>query len=119
MRGKQMSGVTFNRNRLKLKKLLGIRARLALLALVLVAPLMLDRVRWLEDTRTKQIALHRRIIEAWMIEPDRHRAEKSVEINKPFTRDSIVQVGAAALIQIDDNLKAVEQDVLPDGFKNF
>jgi len=52
-----MSGVTFNRNRLKLKKLLGIRARLALLALVLVAPLMLDRVRWLEDTRTKQIAL--------------------------------------------------------------
>ena len=35
-----MSGVTFNRNRLKLKKLLGIRARLAMLALLLVAPLM-------------------------------------------------------------------------------
>ena len=52
-----MSGVTFNRKRLKLKKLLGIRARLALLALVLVAPLMLDRVRSLEDTRAKQIAL--------------------------------------------------------------
>ncbi len=57
MRGKQMSGVTFNRNRLKLKKLLGIRARLAVLALLLVAPLMLDRVRSLEDARTKQIAL--------------------------------------------------------------
>jgi diguanylate cyclase (GGDEF)-like protein len=52
-----MAGITFNRNRLKLKKLLGIRARLALLALVLVAPLMLDRVRSLEGTRAKQIAL--------------------------------------------------------------
>ena len=51
-----MSGVTFNRNRVKLKKLLGIRARLALLALILVAPLMLERVRSLEDTRSKQIA---------------------------------------------------------------
>ncbi|XIA65670.1 diguanylate cyclase domain-containing protein [Bradyrhizobium sp. TZ2] len=52
-----MSGVTFNRNRLKLKKLLGIRARLALLALILVAPLMLERVRSLEATRAKQVAL--------------------------------------------------------------
>ena len=40
----------------KLKKLLGIRARLALLAVILVAPLMLERVRSLEDTRAKQIA---------------------------------------------------------------
>jgi diguanylate cyclase (GGDEF)-like protein len=52
-----MAGVTFNRNRVKLKKLLGIRARLAMLALMLVAPLMLDRVRSLEDTRAKQIAI--------------------------------------------------------------
>lgn len=37
-----MSGVTFNRNRVRLKKVLGIRARLALLAVMLVAPLMLD-----------------------------------------------------------------------------
>ena len=51
-----MSGVTFNRKRIKLKKLLGIRARLALLAVLLVAPLMLDRARSLEDTRAKQIA---------------------------------------------------------------
>ena len=51
-----MSGVTFNRKRVKLKKLLGIRARLALLAVMLVAPLMLERVRSLEDTRAKQIA---------------------------------------------------------------
>lgn len=51
-----MAGVTFNRNRAKLKKLLGIRARLALLALVLVAPLMLERVRSLDEIRSKQIA---------------------------------------------------------------
>src|SRR5437762_11004505 len=51
-----MSGVTFNRNRVKLKKLLGIRARLAMLALMLVAPLMLERVRSLDETRTKQVA---------------------------------------------------------------
>ncbi|MBR0692471.1 diguanylate cyclase domain-containing protein [Bradyrhizobium lablabi] len=51
-----MSGVTFNRNRIKLKKLMGIRARLVMLALLVVAPLMLDRVRTLENDRAKQIA---------------------------------------------------------------
>ncbi len=55
--GAEMSHVSFNRKRVKLKQLLGIRARLALLALILVAPLMLDRTRSLEDTRSKQIAL--------------------------------------------------------------
>ena len=54
-RGKKMSRVTFNRKRVKLKKLLGIRARLVLLALILVAPLMLERARSLEDTRARQI----------------------------------------------------------------
>jgi diguanylate cyclase (GGDEF)-like protein len=52
-----MSRVSFNRKRVKLKQLLGIRARLALLALILVAPLMLERARSLEDTRGRQIAL--------------------------------------------------------------
>jgi diguanylate cyclase (GGDEF)-like protein len=52
-----MSRVSFNRKRVKLKQLLGIRARLALLALILVAPLMLERARSLEDARGKQIAL--------------------------------------------------------------
>ena len=51
-----MSRVSFNRKRAKLKQLLGIRARLALLAVILVAPLMFERVRSLEDTRAKQIA---------------------------------------------------------------
>ena len=53
----QMSRISFNRKRLKLKQLLGIRARLALLALILVAPLMLERARSLEDARAKQITL--------------------------------------------------------------
>jgi diguanylate cyclase (GGDEF)-like protein len=52
-----MSRISFNRKRVKLKQLLGIRARLALLALILVAPLMLERARSLEDARGKQIAL--------------------------------------------------------------
>ena len=52
-----MSRISFNRKRAKLKQLLGIRARLALLAVILVAPLMLDRARSLEDTRSRQIAL--------------------------------------------------------------
>jgi diguanylate cyclase (GGDEF)-like protein len=51
-----MPRFTFNRKRAKLKQLLGIRARLALLALILVAPLMLERARSLEDARAKQIA---------------------------------------------------------------
>jgi diguanylate cyclase (GGDEF)-like protein len=55
--GVKMSRFTFNRKQAKLKKLLGIRARLALLALILVAPLMLDRARSLEDARGKQLAL--------------------------------------------------------------
>jgi diguanylate cyclase (GGDEF)-like protein len=55
--GIKMSRVTFNRNRVRLKKLLGIRAGLSLLALILVAPLMLERARSLEDNRAHQIAL--------------------------------------------------------------
>jgi diguanylate cyclase (GGDEF)-like protein len=51
-----MPRISFNRKRVKLKKLVGIRARLALLALILVAPLMLDRARSLEDIRAKQLA---------------------------------------------------------------
>src|SRR5450755_3495159 len=54
--GTRMSRVSFNRKRVKLKQVLGIRARLVLLALILVAPLMLERARSLEDMRAKQIA---------------------------------------------------------------
>src|SRR5690242_2243700 len=51
-----MSRVAFGRKRVKLTKILGIRARLALLALLMVAPLMVERVRSLEEARGKQIA---------------------------------------------------------------
>jgi diguanylate cyclase (GGDEF)-like protein len=51
-----MSSVSLNRKRVKLKQLLGIRARLALLAVILVAPLMFERARSLEDNRARQIA---------------------------------------------------------------
>jgi diguanylate cyclase (GGDEF)-like protein len=51
-----MSRIAINRNKAKLKRLLGIRARLVLLALILVSPLMFERVRSLEDTRAKQVA---------------------------------------------------------------
>jgi diguanylate cyclase (GGDEF)-like protein len=51
-----MPRVTFNRKRAKLKQLLGIRARLSLLALILVAPLMLERARSLEEARATQLA---------------------------------------------------------------
>ena len=50
-----MSRVSFSRQRVKLKKLLGIRARLVLLALILVAPLMLVRARSLADERARQM----------------------------------------------------------------
>ena len=51
-----MSRISFNRKRAKLKAVMGIRARLVLLALILVVPLMVERVRSLEDTRVKTIA---------------------------------------------------------------
>jgi diguanylate cyclase (GGDEF)-like protein len=51
-----MSGFGFKRKTARLDRLLGIRARLALLALILVAPLMLERARSLEEARNLQIA---------------------------------------------------------------
>jgi diguanylate cyclase (GGDEF)-like protein len=52
-----MPDITFGCKTSKLKSLVGIRARLILLALILVSPLMFDRVRGLEKTRTSQIEL--------------------------------------------------------------
>ncbi|RTL53946.1 MAG: diguanylate cyclase [Bradyrhizobiaceae bacterium] len=51
-----MSIMTLRGNRPKFGNLIGIRARFVILALILVTPLMLDRVRVLENTRTRQIA---------------------------------------------------------------
>jgi hypothetical protein len=52
-----MSRIDVNRKKVKLKGLLGIRARLVLLALILVGPLMLDRILSLEATRAGEIAV--------------------------------------------------------------
>ncbi|MBN9599402.1 MAG: diguanylate cyclase [Afipia sp.] len=52
-----MPAISFGCKPFKLKSLVGIRARLILLALILVLPLMFDRVRGLEETRAGQIAL--------------------------------------------------------------
>jgi len=52
-----MSRISINRNKARLRGLLGIRARLVLLALILVGPLMAERIRALDDTRAQQIAL--------------------------------------------------------------
>jgi len=51
-----MSRNSYNRRKMKLKRLFGIRGRLVLLALILVVPLMLERARSLEAARAKQIA---------------------------------------------------------------
>jgi diguanylate cyclase (GGDEF)-like protein len=51
-----MSRINFNRKRAKLKAVMGIRARLVLLALILVVPLMVERVRSLEARRGRTIA---------------------------------------------------------------
>ncbi|HET7886853.1 MAG TPA: diguanylate cyclase [Bradyrhizobium sp.] len=51
-----MSGDKIKRKRTGLEQLSGIRARLVLLALILVAPLMLERARSLEQARNRQIA---------------------------------------------------------------
>ena len=53
-----------------------------------------------------------------MIKADRHRAEEAIEINQPPIAGGIVQIRAATFFQIDDNLEAVEQDVLLDYFEN-
>lgn len=51
-----MTGGSFRFGKPNFKALFDIRARLILLALILVVPLMLDRVRTLEDNRNRQIS---------------------------------------------------------------
>jgi diguanylate cyclase (GGDEF)-like protein len=52
-----MSRISLNRKKVRLKGLLGIRARLVLLALILVGPLMMDRIHSLQTIRAREIAL--------------------------------------------------------------
>lgn len=50
-----MSRIGINRNKARLRGALGIRARLVLFALILVGPLMAERIRSLHTDRTRQI----------------------------------------------------------------
>lgn len=50
-----MSRIALNRNKVRLKGLMGIRARLVVLALILAVPLMFDRIRVLEQQRHVKI----------------------------------------------------------------
>lgn len=71
-----MPAITFGCRPSKLKSLVGIRARLVLLALILVSPLMFDRVRGLEDSRSKKIEL----AVAELTELARHAADSQRDI---------------------------------------
>src|ERR1700760_2205159 len=71
-----MSFIRFADNTSKLKAIFGIRGRLILLALILVVPLMLDRVRLLEQSRAQQITT----ANAELAELARHTADSQHEI---------------------------------------
>src|SRR6218665_3173228 len=52
-----MSRIGINRNKARLRGVLGIRARLVLFALILVGPLMAERIRSLHTLLANQIAV--------------------------------------------------------------
>lgn len=90
-----MSVISFGCKPSRLKALIGIRARLALLALILVAPVMLDRVRILEDNRAKQVALAGRELS----ELAKHTADAQREIilsSQAILKSSAYLYGAAS-----------------------
>ncbi len=91
-----MSRVAFSRKRVKLKKLLGIRARLALLALLLVAPLMMDRVRSLEETRTRQLAQ--------ATQEFRALAERTADTQREVIASVATVVKSAAYVRASGNI---------------
>lgn len=86
-----MSVFGFKRKSMGFDKLFGIRARLVLLALILVAPLMLERARSLEDARSKQIALAYSEIS--------HAAQRSAENQREAIASLEMLVRAAAHMQ--------------------
>jgi len=71
-----MPNTSFVRGTSKIKTLVGIRARLILLALILVVPMMFDRVRLLEESRQQQI----KIASNELTELARHTADAQREI---------------------------------------
>ena len=47
-----------------------------------------------------------------MVEADRDRAEKAVEVDQARVGRRIIQIRAAAFLEIDDDLETIEQDML-------
>ena len=52
-----------------------------------------------------------------MIETNRHRTEEAVEIDQPLSGDGIMNVGAAAVFEIEHDLEPIHQDVLAQAFQ--
>ena len=52
------------------------------------------------------------IVEVRVIEPDRQRTEEAVEIDDLPAGDRIMDPAAAAFFEVDDNLEAINEDVL-------
>ncbi|CEG10087.1 Bacteriophytochrome cph2 [Afipia felis] len=71
-----MSITSFTGGTSKIKALVGIRARLILFALILIVPMMFDRVRLLEESRQQQV----KIASNELAELARHTADAQREI---------------------------------------
>ncbi len=76
------------------------------------------RVRDLDLRGAQEIGLHLGALEMRMIESDRIRAKEAVEIDQALVVDRVVQIGAAAFLEIDHDLEAIEQDVLLETFQD-
>src|SRR6185503_14695427 len=66
-----------------------------------------------------EVASHFRFVEVRMIVSDRHRPKKAVEIYQSAIIDRVVQVRAAAFVEIHDDLEPVQQDMLLDRLEDF
>ena len=53
------------------------------------------------------------------LKPDRHPTNKSVEIDEPTIIDPVVQIWAAAFVEINDDLETIQQDVVLDRVEDF
>jgi hypothetical protein len=107
-----MSRISVNRKKVKLKGLLGIRARLVLLALILVGPLMLDRVRSLETMRAKQVA--QTSSEFSQLAEHNAEAQREVISSVQAVLKSAAYIHAAAAKRQSTGRAALDQNALGD-----
>src|SRR5262249_4750315 len=54
-----------------------------------------------------------------MVKPDSHRSKKSIEIDEAAIIYPVVQIWAAALVEIHDDLETVQQNVLLNRVEDF